>query len=123
MPKIYYCDKALNGINCGETDPSKFETGRYNTCKRCRNKRNTEYHKVKKEEEIKSEEDKIDPDFKIRKMVEEIVLHKPFFGRSLSIKQKIDDIDGDITDVLTSCMNKIEKLELEIKMFKEKVNN
>lgn len=50
MPKEYYCKQLKGFFNCGETDPEKFEKGRYTTCRECRKNFMKEYNKDQREE-------------------------------------------------------------------------
>ena len=64
MPKEYYCKQLKGFFTCGETEPSKFEKGRYTTCRECRKNFMKEYNKEQREEIRKDKEmeviDKID---------------------------------------------------------------
>jgi len=57
MPKVHFCKRVEEGIICGQTDPEKFEVGRYSICKDCRRKETYISIKKKKvdDKEIKIE--------------------------------------------------------------------
>ncbi len=49
MPKVYFCKQILeNGIQCNESNPDNFPSGRYTTCKNCRRIKNSGYIKTKR---------------------------------------------------------------------------
>lgn len=105
--KTYYCDKLFGKDICGEKDPSKFETGRFSTCKKCRNKRNTDYYKLKKNEEKDNKVNDIDTDYKIRTIVEDCILRSPYINGD-SIKDKFDLLDQADSEMIVSISDKIE---------------
>jgi hypothetical protein len=129
MPKVYYCNKSIDGETCGETNQDNFETGRYSTCKKCRNKMNIEYHKSKKEEDKDNKNSMIDPDFSIRSLIEDTINKTPFIN-GISIKQKFNEVDDNNTETLIACSNKIdflldkiEKMEKHIRKLEDRLEN
>lgn len=74
MSKTYFCKYLNDLLECGETDPSKFEKGRYTICRECRKKYSTENRRLNTEKK-KVQED-LDPDKKIQKVVENVIKYE-----------------------------------------------
>jgi hypothetical protein len=55
MPKVYFCKKYNDFVQCCETNPINFESGRYSICKKCRITASAEQKRKKKEESKKNE--------------------------------------------------------------------
>ena len=70
MSKTYLCEKIINFVKCGETDPEKFSSGRYSKCKKCRNIEIYEIKEKKKENHKIEEENVLDPDSNFKKLFE-----------------------------------------------------
>lgn len=55
MPKDYFCKKYNDFVQCCETNPIKFEPGRYSICKKCRIIASADQKRKKKEQSKKNE--------------------------------------------------------------------
>lgn len=110
MPKVFYCDKIINGKLCGENRPEKFIPGRYSTCKECRKKASNEIYNTKKNDSflqtIKSEESA-----NIRTAVESYLKNAPIVYDKLSIVDFITMTDENCSEMSIS----IDKLKNEFK--------
>ena len=111
--KEYFCNKMIDLKTCGETDPLKFEKGRYSTCKKCRVKLNSSYvankKKSEEEQEYKEITDKVDPDYNIRYIVEETFLNTPLI-RNKSIVNVIIANEMELTELLNYVNKNFEKV-------------
>jgi hypothetical protein len=109
MPKVYFCKNIKSSsVICGETDPDRFEKGRYSTCRACR----ASSQKSKKEEikvkEIDEKNDGIDPSRNLRKIIEDTVVYKPLFD-NMTIGERFRNIDNRILDNIEIGFDNYEK--------------
>jgi hypothetical protein len=115
MPKtkVYFCTKTKNFKVCGETDPSKFVDGRYSTCKECRNKYVRDYNKEKKLNEAEEKNKEIDPSANIRYLIIDTIRHAPIMDGH-SVEEKIRGNEDDISEVLCTNSDNLDKFKIEI---------
>jgi len=114
MPKIYRCDKINElGITCGETDNTKFEKGRYSTCKNCRLRFMSEYNKSKREHKQEDIISKVDPDNNIRWVIEDTIKRVRFCG-DYTILEKFKDNDELLGEALSTNYKRNENTELKV---------
>ena len=150
MVKVYFCDKYLsNGVLCQERDPTKFDEGRYSSCKACRTELSNKIHKNKRKgitEEVKKErEGSVDPTGNLKEYIIDVIKTSRFdklHGRNildsivdndemLSCKMSSDaDKDARLGKLIEShntnikiLMDKILDLENEIFVLKNKNKN
>jgi hypothetical protein len=114
MSKVYYCTKVSDFRTCGETDPIKFEVGRYSTCKSCRNKIVRERTKERKVLDSEETHNKTDPSHNIRNLIMDIIKYTPIMYNK-SIIEKFEDNDNDISEVLTKCTEDLDKYKIHVK--------
>lgn len=113
MPKVYFCTKIKNFTTCGETNPENFPSGRYSTCKDCRNKYVRDYNKDKKDETNEEKSKQIESKNNIRYLIMDTIYNTPIINNK-SIENKIRDIDDDISQVLETCSTDLEKFKKQV---------
>lgn len=123
MSKTYRCNKINEkGSICNETDENNFSEGRYSTCKKCRLRVMSEYNKAKKEQKQNEDANKIDPDNHIRYLIEDTITRVPLLDNKMSVVDKFNDLDTEMSNVFNSCINEMRKLSERIKKI-EKENS
>jgi len=150
MSKIHFCKNFVDFVECSETDPSKFESGRYSICKKCRSlqsgKQKCKLREHEKEEKIKEQikdiiknddliEDKTIVDFVIdsRKIVSDVAqnshvykIKKEQINTNFNIHdEKINSLTDQINSLVEINKNyekRIKFLENDIEKFKEMFN-
>jgi hypothetical protein len=135
MTKEYFCSKILStGITCGERDSSKFISGRYTTCKKCRLQKMSDYNKSKTSKKKDEESEKIDPDCNIRWIIEDTIKRIPLINRQ-TIPERIESSEEDITNILNlhheytekndsmieDLQKQIKELQTQIEFLKSKI--
>jgi hypothetical protein len=113
MPKVYFCTKVVDFKTCGETNPDNFPSGRYSTCKTCRNKNVRDYNKEKKILESEESNKKTDPSHNIRNLIIDTINYTPIVNGK-SVYDKFQDIDYDVTDVLNKCTNDLDEYKKQM---------
>jgi hypothetical protein len=109
MSKVYFCKK-LNSefIQCGESDPDKFQKGRYSICKNCQKMEIYELRRKKKELSELEELKKDDTESKIEKVVKRTLVKSPLIeGKSA-------------TDILSKSFKEISEISETSHVFKVK---
>jgi hypothetical protein len=108
MPKEYFCKKFNDFIQCCETDPLKFEKGRYSLCKKCRIASSTEQKRKKKQEieknelydtvkEVINNENLIDGKSIIDTLTESVKIVSEVSYNSYFYKTKREDVNNNFT--------------------------
>lgn len=101
MPKDYFCNKLLdNGDICGERDPTKFQIGRYSSCKSCRSSFVLKHNKTKNTDKKEEKINKIDPDVNLRWLIEDVIKTKPLV-KGQTIEELLNFFDNEMTINLT----------------------
>lgn len=141
MPKVYFCKNMKDNFElCGETDPQLFSNGRYSMCRKCRTAKQKIQSDIKKESKIEEKSNTIDPAKNIRWLIEDTVIRQPII-EGMTFSEKFKDMETRVSDSIEiSCEyqykndlilkkmenyiklleNKIDNLELEIKIIKSK---
>jgi hypothetical protein len=115
---------------CTECNIEKFETDFYkdyrsktrrleSKCKECRNKLVRDYNKEKKLVETEEKNKEIDPSSNIRSLIIETILNVPIIDGK-SVEEKIKNSEDDISEVLCTNVNDLQKLKEQF--FKEICN-
>jgi len=118
MSKQYFCKRILEaGYVCGEKDIKKFEPGRYTVCKACRLKYMSDYNKNRRNIALNERMDELDPDKKIRAVVEDTIVRIPLLDGK-TIQQRMDDNEEEISNVIE--FNYVS--DLNLREFIEKTN-
>lgn len=114
--KVYFCTKTKDFKVCGENNPENFVIGRYSTCKECRNAYVREYNKEKKLNEAEEKNKEIDPSANIRYLILDTIKNAPMINGK-SVDEKIRGNENDISEVLITNFDNMDKLKME--MFSE----
>jgi len=124
MSKPYFCTQKINGIECGETNPDKFEKRRRSMCNECKKRYAENYNKIVKETKKLEREKTIEEKIASCKTMEEfaenavslfnkIVETNPIKGIGIAIPIKIEEIESKILQ------NSIKHSTKEIELYKE----
>lgn len=141
MPKVYFCKNMKENFEvCGETDPQLFSTGRYSMCRKCRSTKQKIQSDAKKENVLEEKGNTIDPSKNIRWLIEDTIIRQPIV-EGMTLSEKFKDMETRVSDsieiscdyqykndlmfrklenYIKSLENKIENLELELKIIKSK---
>jgi hypothetical protein len=123
MTKEYFCTKILDtGLPCGERDESKFIEGRYSTCRQCRLRSMSDYNKTKTSKGKEKKTKTIDPDNDIRWLIEDTFLRVPLLSNQ-TIKERMEDNEFDISDLLGKHHDYVEQTNLKIQKLEQKLEN
>jgi hypothetical protein len=123
MPKEYFCTK-LNDLEipCGERDVSKFNEGRYSTCRSCRLKSMSEYNKTKTNKSKEQKNKLLDPDYNIRCLIEDTIKRVPI-SSDQTIVERIENNEFDISEMVSTnyaftskTSEKLETIEKQIEI-------
>jgi predicted transcriptional regulator len=82
----------------------------------------SEYNKVKKEQKQNEDANKIDPDNHIRYLIEDTITRVPLLDNKMSIVDKFNDLDIEMSNVFNSCVTEMKKLSERLKKI-EKENS
>jgi hypothetical protein len=122
MPKEYCCNKILeSGAVCGERDTTKFNVGRYTTCKNCRLKFMSNYNKSKSSGKKDEKNSIIDPEYNVRYLIEDTIKRIPLIERN-TIPERIEIIEEEYIDSLTKQQIKNEQVQLKFLVLEQKIN-
>jgi hypothetical protein len=123
MSKEYYCNQRIGKEVCGESDPSKFQKGRYSSCKECRNKYIRNYNKQLREEEKivkkmeitdKITENKGDLGNNVHNLIVHILETYPLRNIGIALPIKLEDIKTDMIKDYTYLKGKNEESETKL---------
>jgi hypothetical protein len=131
MSKKYFCENIIDLEPCGEENPEKFSTGRYNRCRKCRNLDNKKHQQHLKEltvrENMEERIEELKDGKKIQLLVEAIVRGKAFTDEGLTlpedsvfIRNKINTVSNICCDHNQKMIKEMEKLKRENEYLREK---
>ena len=122
MPKKYYCNNLIGLEECGETDPEKFYTGRFNKCKKCRNQMVKEYIKEKKEmardEELENQTEKIKDGKLIQDLISKMIINATLMEEGLTISETFHFLKSSISDHRLRYNRDLEQTNEKIRLLK-----
>lgn len=135
--KIYLCKQlTLGRIQCGETDPSKFATGRYSQCKNCKNKYVREHLKNQREAKKLEELNKKVQNFSsertisstasdslnLQELVKNIIKLCPLI-ESNTIYNSFKELELEISELNESFFDKIESIHQRFDVMNRQINS
>jgi hypothetical protein len=132
VEKSYYCKQMKEGYSCGETDPEKFQKGRFSACKECRNSYIREYNKRLYEEEklvkkmeipVKITEGRGDLGKNVHDLIINILETYPLKDIGIALPIKFQDIEIEMVQDYTRHKNRIDELEEKFNKLQSKILN